>query len=114
MTDPPEAERRQHKRYLYNIPVSYELEMNGEWLAGKGHLVTVDVSAGGAKVKLDAHIQKGDRLRLRIPFAELKVILFARVVWITPSFDKVVAGLTFEDVTEKTHKLLESLLQTVD
>lgn len=110
-------ERRRYKRYLKAIPLSYEIELDGEWGPGEGQLITMDLSAGGARVRCNREVLVGQRLALSMDLEGFHFCPVATVVWVSPSRVDgcVIAGVEFEDVDDAARdRVGERLEQTAE
>lgn len=102
-------ERRRYQRYVKTLPMRYDLERDGEWVEGTGQLITMDMSAGGARVRCPGDIKVGERLAVSTTIEGYPFTTPARVVWTSPSRvdGYVVAGLLFEDLDEAARDTVE-------
>lgn len=107
-------ERRRFKRYLKAVPLSYEVELESGWVAGRGQLITVDLSAGGARVRCEDEVTVGQHLAISMELDGHHFSPVATVVWVSPSRleGQVVAGLNFEDVDDAARERFEQALAT--
>jgi c-di-GMP-binding flagellar brake protein YcgR len=113
MTDKPIEERRQYERYFKSVPLTYEVERDGAWVPGTGQLITVDMSAGGAKVRCEEPVRVGSRLALSMTLEGAHFSTLATVVWVSPSRVEghTIAGLRFEDLGDDERGSLDKSLR---
>lgn len=106
-------ERRRFQRYVKAIPMHFEVERGGNWVAGDGQLITMDVSAGGAKVRCEASITLGDRLAISMNLEGSRFSTLAKVVWVSPSAvaGQNIVGIEFIDLDDEQHQDLDDKLK---
>lgn len=107
------SERRRFRRYVKDIPVAYELEDGRAWKPGKGRILTLDLSEGGARIRIAEDLAEGQYIRLVLNLGGKPRSTMGRIAWVgTAEADGLsTAGVDFEGLEDATRDRMLALLE---
>lgn len=72
---------------------------------------SLDLGAGGMRIRVDAELQSGGSLYLQVPLVDGPVFVLGRVAWSRREADGYVGGVEFEGLSEADRARMAASLE---
>jgi PilZ domain len=107
------SDRRRFKRYYKDVPVAYELEDGRSWKPGKGKILTLDLSAGGARIRIAEDLAEGQYIRLVLHLGGKPRSTVGSIAWVESeqADGLVTAGVSFQELEDATRDQMLAYLE---
>lgn len=104
-------EKRTFRRFLANLEVTLEFNIEGESFKEGNYLI--DICVGGLAFMTRQELKKGDEILMRIPAGKYCFEGYGEVMWTTGTVNSYQVGIEFIKMTgasiDGVHRLLEKV-----